>query len=130
MMQDFRKLRVWQDAMDVVVSVYRATALLPVEERYGLTAQMRTAAVSIVSNIAEGCGRPTRRDMARFLGVAIGSACELESQVMLVARLGLVEDEIVEGISGDINRVRRQAIALRSRVLATPVRTSEYPLEG
>lgn len=117
--QDFRKLSVWQNSVDFAIRVYEATSLLPRSERFGLTAQMRAAAVSVSSNIAEGCGRPTRRDLARFLGIAIGSACEVESQIYLCQRLALLDEEVVESLSGELSTVKRQLIALYERVRAT-----------
>jgi four helix bundle protein len=116
--QDFRKLRVWQESIELAASVYELTALLPDAERYGLRAQMRSSAISVSSNIAEGCGRPTRRDMARFLGIAIGSICELESQSYVLARLDLLDQDSVESLVDRTDRCKRQLIALYRRVLA------------
>ncbi len=89
-MQDFKRLAVWSVSMDLAQSVYETTANFPPGERYELTKQMRRCSVSIPSNIAEGCGRTTRRELAYFVGVAIGSAHELETQVLLATRLGLI----------------------------------------
>ena len=80
-MRDFRKLDVWDRAHQLTLDVYRATGSFPSNERFGLTTQMRRCAISIPSNIAEGAGRESRPDYARFLGVAIGSAHELDYQL-------------------------------------------------
>lgn len=117
-MQDFRKLQVWHDALSLAADVYRHTKLLPREERFGLQAQMRSAAVSIVSNIAEGCGRPTSRDMARFLGISIGSASELESQIHILVRLELLPPGPVEDLMTTLDLVKRRLIRLYRRVYA------------
>lgn len=77
-MQNFRDLRVWQKAHSFVLSLYRVTKSFPREEIYGLTAQIRRAAVSIPSNIAEGCARGSDADFARFLQNSMGSASEVE----------------------------------------------------
>jgi four helix bundle protein len=77
-MQDYRKLTVWQRSHDLVLAIYDATARFPDAERYGLTSQAKRAAVSIPSNIAEGCGRETNNELRRFLFVAMGSASELD----------------------------------------------------
>jgi len=84
----YTELVVWQRAMDLVVEVYRASAAFRREETYGLTAQMRRAAVSVPSNIAEGQGRDTPADFRRFLSVAYGSLCELQTHIGISRRLG------------------------------------------
>lgn len=117
-MQDFRKLRVWIAAQDLAEAVYLLTASFPRAERFGLTAQIRSAVVSIGSNIAEGCGRPGPRELSRFLGIAIGSACELESQLLLAERLGFVEGERDELRA--VDSVKRQLIRLQERVDQQP----------
>ena len=83
----FRDLIAWQKAMDLTVEIYRLTKLLPKEETYGLSDQMRRAAVSIPSNIAEGQGRITAKEFIRFLAMARGSLCELSTQLELCERL-------------------------------------------
>jgi four helix bundle protein len=88
--KDYRDLLAWQRAMDLVELVYRATAGFPSEERYGLTSQLRRAAVSIPSNIAEGQSRRSSRDFAHFLTIAQGSRAELETQTLIAERLDLL----------------------------------------
>ena len=88
--QDYRSLRVWQESRDLALEIYRLTSLFPTNERFGLVAQMRRAAVSVSSNLAEGCSRSSRRDFARFLEIALGSAFELEVQLDLAVVLGMV----------------------------------------
>lgn len=85
---NYRKLIVWQKSMDLVEQIYRTTAQYPIEERYGLTSQIRRAAISIPSNVAEGEGRKsTDEEFARFLRIALGSLAELETQLELSERL-------------------------------------------
>jgi|SRR5579872_712586 four helix bundle protein len=83
----YRDLKVWQTAMDLVRDVYRFTREFPREETYGLTVQLRRAAVSIASNIAEGKGRSSDKELLHFLSNAKGSLFEVETQVMIVASL-------------------------------------------
>jgi four helix bundle protein len=92
-MKDFRELKVWHKAHSLALAVYRGTKNFPQDERFGLTAQMRRAAVSIPSNIAEGCGRATDRDLARFCTIAAGSATELKYQLLLAKDLGFLKDD-------------------------------------
>jgi four helix bundle protein len=88
------KLEVWRDSMDLVEAVYRFSATFPADERFGLTAQLRRAAVSIPSNIAEGAARRSRRDYLRFLSIARGSLAEADTQIKIALRLGFaVEPE-------------------------------------
>ena len=75
-MRDYRKLKVWEKAHQFVLEVYRATSAFPREERFGLTREVRRSATSVPSNIAEGCGRESEREFARFLSIAAGSASE------------------------------------------------------
>src|SRR5437762_12191827 len=90
-MQDFRKLRVWAAAHQVTLAAYRVTRRFPRDELYGLTSQIRRSAASVCANIAEGCGRSSRRDFARVLHVARGSASERECPGMLAVDVGLAE---------------------------------------
>ena len=90
-MQDFKKLKVWEKGHQLTLTVYKLTARFPKEELYGLTSQMRSAAASIVCNIAEGCGRTGGADFARFLQMATGSASELEYQLLLARDLNFLK---------------------------------------
>jgi four helix bundle protein len=89
--QCYRDLIAWQKAMDFVVRIYEITVQFPRDELYGLTCQLRRAAVSIPSNIAEGHGRQSTREFVHFLSVAYGSLNEAQTQVMLAQRLGFLQ---------------------------------------
>jgi four helix bundle protein len=102
----FRDLIAWQKAMELVKQVYRATDTMPEGERFGLTAQMRKAAVSIPSNIAEGHGRGSRTDYIRFLRIARGSLMELQTQLILAEQLHLIRiPEHLDGLQAETDRV-------------------------
>jgi four helix bundle protein len=90
---DYEKLQVWQKSMQLVVDVYSMTKTYPSTEQFGLTSQMRRAAVSIPSNIAEGSRRSTEKDFRNFLITALGSASELETQLKIAFRLGYSKQE-------------------------------------
>jgi four helix bundle protein len=111
--KDFRELIVWQKAMVLAEVVYRATRAFPKEEIYGLTSQMRRAAVSVVSNIAEGQARASRGEFLQFLGHARGSLAELETQTMLSTRLGLLSSDVEPSITNAIAEVGRLLNGLR-----------------
>ena len=89
-MRDHTKLRAFELADALVLLIYRKTALFPREEQFGLTSQLRRAAVSIASNVVEGCARSSARDYIRFLQMAYGSACEVQYQLSLARRLEYV----------------------------------------
>lgn len=100
-MKGFRDLVVWQKSMSLVNRVYVETAMMPPQEKFGLTSQMRRAAVSVPSNIAEGYGRSTSREFLRFLRIANGSLSELETQVLLANSFGWLHQELM----GDVSEV-------------------------
>ncbi|NGY37439.1 four helix bundle protein [Flavobacterium sp. XN-5] len=94
---DHKDLDVWKKSMDLVVKVYQITQLFPDTEKYGLTSQMRRAAVSIPSNIAEGAARKGDKELLQFLYVSIGSLSELETQYLIALRLGFItKDDLLE----------------------------------
>lgn len=92
-MGDYRQLLVWKRAHDFTLGVYRSTGSFPDLERYGLTAQIRRAAVSVVSNIVEGASRHGDRELSRFLQIAHGSACEVACQLLLSRDLGYLNSD-------------------------------------
>ena len=90
---DYRQLKVWQKAMDLTVEIYALVKLLPKEETYALSDQMRRAVVSIPSNIAEGQGRNTDKEFIKFLSIARGSLWELETQIEICERLHYIDSD-------------------------------------
>lgn len=106
-MRNFRELKVWEKGHRMTLAIYKATATFPREELYGLTSQIRRSCVSVPANIAEGCGRGSDADLARFLQIAAGSASELEYRVLLANELGLMEDREYERITREVPEVKR-----------------------
>jgi four helix bundle protein len=119
-MRDFRQLRVWQKAHALTLEVYRATAAFPSEERFGLVAQLRRAAVSVPANIAESCGRRARRDEAHLLQIAFGSACEVEAELLLARDLGYLGDGGFEPLGEALEEMKRMLGTLALRTYAQP----------
>ena len=105
--RSFQGLLVWRQAMDLARDSYFLTKEFPKEELYGLTSQIRRAAVSIPANIAEGSGRSTRKDYVNFLRIAQGSLRELETYLLLVPEIGLVQSEAVEALLARVGSVAR-----------------------
>lgn len=99
-MGNYRELAVWKQAHRLAMEVYRSTIAFPESERYGLVAQMRRAAVSIVSNIAEGSVRNSGRDQVKFFRIAHGSVCELECQLLLSRDVGLLAPDAWVSLDG------------------------------
>ena len=115
----YRDLTVWQRGMELCQAVYRATVAFPDSEHFGLTSQMRRASVSIPSNIAEGHGRLTTNEYKQFLGIARGSLKELETQILIAANLGYLDQatgETCTALTGEVGRMLSTLIAeLQSR---------------
>lgn len=106
-MRDFRELKVWQKAHELTLAVYKATACFPKVELYGLTAQMRRASVSISANISEGAGKNSRPEFARFLQIALGSASEVEYELLLSRDLEYISDACHIQLSERVVEVKR-----------------------
>ena len=107
-----KELNVWQKSYILCLHIYKVTKGFPKDEIYGLTSQIRRSAVSIPSNIAEGYGRKTTLEYVRFLYIAYGSVCELETQVMISGDLCYVEKERLGELRGEIGDVERMLKAL------------------
>lgn len=106
-MIDFRKLLVWEKSHLFVIAIYQATGKFPRTEVFGLTNQMRRAAVSIPSNLAEGCGRATQAELAHFAQVAMGSASELEYQLILAHELDYIDETQFQTLTAYLIELRR-----------------------
>jgi four helix bundle protein len=95
MPQNFHDLTVWQRAIDLTVCIYKLTQKFPKEETYGLTSQLRRASVSVASNIAEGRGRLNPGEFRQFLGIALGSAFEIQTQLLVARRLEIGNEKAI-----------------------------------
>ena len=115
-MQNFRDLKVWSKAHTLALAVYKGTEEFPTAERYGLTSQMRRAAISIPTNIAEGCVRSSDADFGRFLHVAMGSASELEYLVLLARDLRILPSANHEELTAAVEEVKRMLASLIARL--------------
>jgi four helix bundle protein len=105
-MADYRNLEVWQAAHRLTLDVYRATVAYPKEEMYGLVTQTRRAVASIPTNLAEGSGRGSDDDYARFVRFASGSANEVEYQLLLAKDLGYLDEQMWSPLASEVSRVR------------------------
>jgi len=105
-MRRFRDIQAWQKAHRLALEVYRITGSYPKTEMFGLTSQMRRASVSITSNIAEGCGRKSGKELARFMLISIGSASELENLLLLSRDLQLLDGALFAQLEKDVVEVK------------------------
>lgn len=105
--QGFKGLSAWQKAMDLVESIYRSTRSWPEDERFGLINQVRRAAVSVPSNIAEGQGKSSQGDFGRFLSIALGSLAEIETQLLIASRLGYLSESEAASLVNKCKEVAR-----------------------
>ena len=103
----YRDLVAWQKAMSLVECVYRKTASWPADERFGLASQIRRAVVSVPANIAEGSGRSGPAELRRFLSVAHGSLCELETLLIVAGDIGLIAGDVQAALLADASEVGR-----------------------
>jgi len=104
-MGTYKQLFVWKKADELVRLVYRATDLLPMNEKFGLISQMNRAAISITSNLAEGSGSSSGADQLRYYGYAYASAVELDSQIRMLEHLGLVHRNVIAGLDAAMSNV-------------------------
>jgi four helix bundle protein len=115
-MRDFRQIRVWAKAHNLVLEVYKVTKRFPKEELYGLTSQLRRASASIPANIAEGFGRGGDTELARFLQIGLGSAYEVEYHALLARDLGLLDGQTHQHLEALVIEVKRMLTTLLLKV--------------
>lgn len=115
-MKNFKDLVVWQKAHLLVLDVYKYSKPFPKEELYGLTSQLRRAGVSIVANIAEGCGKFTQRDLARYLQHSLGSVQEVEYLSLLSSELNYLKKDHYKILDQQINEVKAMLISLIKKI--------------
>ena len=115
---NYRDLVAWHAAMALAEDVYKTTRTFPRSEIYGLSSQLQRSAVSVPSNIAEGHGRRSRSDFARFLAFSLGSLAELETQVQLAARLNYVDRGAAARLIEQADRIGRMLFSLRRKMLS------------
>ncbi len=115
-MIDYRKYIVWQKAHKLVLKIYSETASFPNNERFNLVSQINRAAVSIPTNIAEGCGRQTQKELVRYLYISSGSAHELEYLIFLCSDLGMIDQKTTEKLLDEILQIKKMLTALINRI--------------
>ncbi len=122
-MRPHEKLEVWIRAIDFVVAVYKATETFPKEEKFGITSQIRRAAVSVPANIAEGAARQSAKEFLQFLSIAQGSASELETELLIAQRLGYLDAGSYNQMRTALDDVGRMIIGLSQHLRQKAVTT-------
>jgi four helix bundle protein len=115
-MRDFHKLIIWQRSHQLALKVYSISKLFPKDELFGLTSQVRRAVSSIPTNIAEGCGRASNKDFAHFLQIAIGSAAEVEYELLLAHDLNYINENDYQTLTEETVAVRKMIIKYQSEL--------------
>lgn len=109
-MRDFRKYGVWEQSHKLVLELYRLTKDFPTEEKFGLVSQIRRAAVSVPTNICEGCGKTSEKDFSRFLGISFGSCQEVEYLTLLSKDLGFLDGHSYDIVQSEITSIKSNYI--------------------
>ncbi|MCJ8164780.1 four helix bundle protein [Pontibacter sp. E15-1] len=115
-MHNFKELIIWKEAMEVAKVVYQASAQFPANEKFGFTSQINRSAVSIPSNIAEGAGRGSNKEFIQFLNIALGSAFELETQLLLANSFGFMNDLKLKELVERLQKIQRMIDGFKKRL--------------
>lgn len=115
-MHNFKELKVWQKAVDLAVKIYTITKSFPSEEKFGLVSQLRKAGVSIPSNIAEGCAKTSSKSFVNSLEVSLGESFDLETQMMISERVGILDPEISKEMAADLMEVQRMIMGFKNSI--------------
>ena len=118
-MKSHKDLDVWKAAIILAKSIYSLTTAFPKEEMFGMTAQMRRCSISIASNIAEGAARQGNKEFIQFLHIALGSAAELETQLIIAGEVKLGDPAMLERLDGDLTRIRQMLRGLAKSLKVT-----------
>lgn len=124
-MRNFRKLEIWNVGIEIALEVYKLSELFPKEEKFGLTSQIHRAAISIPSNIAEDCDRNSEIEFKRFLEISLGSAFELETQLLIIEKLNLISSEKLVRFKALLTHEQKQINTLITKL--KPKANSQWP---
>jgi len=113
-MHNYKDLKLWQKAIELSTLTYKLTSTFPKDERYGLISQIQRAVVSIPSNVAEGCGRNSDKELNHFLAIATGSSFELETQLLIARNLGFTENVLLEQVLTQLTEVQKMIYGLKN----------------
>ncbi len=115
-MHNIKKLKIWNDSIDLCVEVYRALSDMPSDKKFGLSSQIKRSAVSIPSNIAEGAGRERENEFYHFLNIAYGSSYELQTQVIISEKLNFISPKTNETLLNKLNEVQKMVYVFKENI--------------
>lgn len=115
-MHNIKKLKIWSDSIDLCVEVYKASAKMPPDEKFGLSSQIKRSAISIPSNIAEGAGRKSEKEFYHFLNIAYGSAYELQTQLIISERLDFISHEIIQSLLEKLEEIQKMIYVFKENI--------------
>ncbi|ASK29070.1 four helix bundle protein [Chryseobacterium sp. T16E-39] len=115
-MHNIKKLKIWNESINLCVDVYKALANMPNDEKYGLSSQIKRAAVSISSNIAEGAGREREKEFYYFLNIAYGSSYELQTQLILCEKLSFISEETNQSLQCKLDEVQKMIYVFKENI--------------
>lgn len=115
-MRNFKDLRIWQKGIDIAVKTFKLTDTFPKEDKFGVTQQMTRAGVSIPSNIAEGSSRVSQKDYGRFIEISLGSAFELETQIIIAEKLKKGDQELLQELKADVTDQQRMLTGFQQKL--------------
>jgi four helix bundle protein len=116
-MQDYKQLQIWKNGIYIAREVYNITKAFPLSEQFGITSQIKKAAISISSNIAEGSSRISKKDFYRFLEIALGSLFEVETQLILSEELKFIDHQKITGIIAEIESEKKMLYVFMNKVI-------------
>jgi len=116
-MHRYKELEIWKRSINLIVSVYELTKEFPSEEKFGLTNQLKRAVVSVASNIAEGAGRNSNKEFNQFLGIAMGSILEVETQLIIAEKLSYLKEDQLESLLDMIDQLIRMTKSLQNKLI-------------
>ena len=117
-LKDFKKLKIWQKGVDIAINSFQLVSTFPKEEKFGISSQITRAAVSIPSNIAEGCGRKSNKELHQFLNISLGSSFELETQYIIAKEFNYITQETSNQACIQINEIQKMIYGLQKSLNA------------
>ncbi|MBE98772.1 four helix bundle protein [Flavobacterium coralii] len=118
-MKDYKKFLVWQKAHQLTLEIYRVTKNFPKSEQFNLISQINRASLSIPTNIAEGCGRESQKELIRFLYISSGSAHEMEYFLLVSKDLGFIEKDLYNKLNSEVNEIKKMLASLIRKIAET-----------
>ena len=131
-MQDFKKIDIWKRSFKLSIEIYKATSSFPSHEKFGLGSQIRRAAISIPTNIAEGAGRISRKDFAHFLQIAMGSTSEVDCELLIARELEFIDNNVFTELYKELTEIRKMLASYRISILnydSNIKKETKYPSE-